>query len=113
MKVLKKIAQRIRRLANDERGDTIAETLVAVLIAALGAAALATMVMVAVSVSTSMGQERSRIYTAEGSMQPTSNDSQGSLSIAVDGKATEFKVRIYQDPDGTFISYTDESVSAG
>lgn len=108
MRLLAKIAKRLRQLARDERGDSLVEVLVAILIAALGAAALATMVTVAVNVSTSMEQERSRLYAAESSLQ--SSGAVGILKVAIDGEAVpDIKVTVQQDPDGTFAGYIDET----
>lgn len=102
---MKRWLVRARRMLADTRGDTLVETLAAILIAALGAATLATMVMAAVNVSTASQQALERTYQQEATLVEMPMGSTELLSIQMGEASANVKVSLFQEEDNPFIRY--------
>lgn len=88
------------------QGDTLVETLAALLIAALATTALATMVMASVSVATRSQQALDGVYTAESNIVLDQNVFRPAVTISIAGKMnTAIKCDLYSAQDGDTVIF--------
>lgn len=89
----------------EKRGDTLVESLAAILIAALGATLLATMVMASVNAATTSKAALDATYRAENSMVKD-NLAFGVINLTVEGKSYPgIKAITFTDANGVFLRY--------
>lgn len=109
---MKKTMMRVRRffywLRDDQRGDSFAEALVAMLIAVMGATLLATMAMASSSAVSASHSGLLDSYRQEAGMHQDTGAS-ASVKIACGKVAGDsIKVKLYVSEDGSLIRYADE-----
>lgn len=112
MSLIRMFGRATERKLKDVRGDSLVESLVAILIAALGTAALATMVMAATSSSVQTQTTLERTYAAESAV----TDSAASLdSVTIKAGAAEMSVKVdgYRSDDDLFVRYEDRNGESG
>lgn len=109
---MRALFDKVRNKLLDQRGDSIAEVLVAILIAALGASLLATMVMASTNVAMSSQQALDASYEAESSLFAHPSSGSGEYAtISIPGEsgttATTIKAAVYQYDGFAFYEEVD------
>lgn len=102
-------------------GDTMAESLVAILIAAMAAAALAVMVLTATNIVNKNSDTMNAIYSAESSINTASSSGSVSPGVTVESSGIMMRIHestitaplyvpvtIYEDTDQGFIRYVPD-----
>ena len=102
-----RVVQAARKRLSNERGDTIAEVLVALLIAALGAALLATMVMVSGSAVSQTREAQAAAYDAESQTYAAAGDVEQGATVSLSAGSTtgSVAVTVYSSEDGAYARY--------
>lgn len=104
----------IRRL-RDERGDSLAEALVALLIAVLGATLLATMVVASMNVASSTTSALATTYDEQSAMTQAAGPHEATIQMMAAGSLlnTSVDVHVYASADQTFLRYENAASSQG
>ncbi len=106
LRLRRAVSERLR----DDRGDTLVESLAALLIAALGAAALATMVMASTNVVTQTSQTQARAFDAESQVYARSGPSESfgpAVTITAGVASESIGVTVYLSDDGSYARYVE------
>lgn len=106
----------LKRMWRSQEGDTLIETLTAILIAALGATALATMVMASVNMTATTERALHVVYQAESSMREESPGlALGVVTISMpdDGISVSTSVNVYASDNGMFHRYEPQPNANG
>lgn len=101
------------RLLRDERGDSLAEVLVALLIAVLGAVLLATMVVASTNVASSTTSALASTYDEQSAMTQITGSHVATIQMTAGGSSlnTSVDVRVFTSDDQTFSRYESAASS--
>lgn len=103
----------LKRMWRSQEGDTLIETLTAILIAALGATALATMVMASVNMTATTERALHTVYQEESSVFENSSVVGGSATIKMSGISVSPSVNVYASDNGMFHRYEPQPNANG
>ena len=94
--------------SRSQRGETLVETLVAILIVGLASAALASMISTATHLNKTAKEKDQALFTAINSIYTSgSSTNNATLSVKIDNKPVSFTVTLMEASDGNTDGNTD------